>query len=31
MPRRWIFANGAVHYASTTIRALERGGQLDPD
>ncbi len=27
----WIFANGAVHYASTTIKALEHGGQFDPE
>ena len=27
----WVFANGAVHYASTTIKALEHGGQFDPE
>jgi uncharacterized membrane protein len=27
----WIVANGAVHYASTTIKALEHGGQFDPE
>ncbi len=27
----WIFANGAVHYASTTIKAVEHGGQFDPE
>jgi uncharacterized membrane protein len=27
----WIFANGAVHYASNTIKALEHGGQFDPE
>jgi uncharacterized membrane protein len=27
----WIFANGAVHYASTTIKALQHGGQFDPE
>jgi uncharacterized membrane protein len=27
----WILANGAVHYASTTIKALEHGGQFDPE
>ncbi len=27
----WIFANGAVHYASSTIKAVEHGGQFDPE
>jgi uncharacterized membrane protein len=27
----WIFANGAVHYAETTLKALEHGGQFDPE
>jgi uncharacterized membrane protein len=27
----WVFANGAVHYLSTTIKALEHGGQFDPE
>jgi uncharacterized membrane protein len=27
----WILANGAAHYASTTIKALEHGGQFDPE
>ncbi len=27
----WVLANGAVHYASTTIKALEHGGQFDPE
>jgi uncharacterized membrane protein len=27
----WIFANGAVHYANNTIKALEHGGQFDPE
>ncbi len=27
----WIFANGALHYASTTFTALEHGGQFDPE
>ncbi len=27
----WVFANGAVHYIETTIKALEHGGQFDPE
>jgi uncharacterized membrane protein len=27
----WIFANGAVHYAKNTIKALEHGSQFDPE
>jgi uncharacterized membrane protein len=27
----WIFANGAVHYVETTWKALEHGGQFDPE
>jgi uncharacterized membrane protein len=27
----WVFANGAAHYISTTIKALEHGGQFDPE
>jgi uncharacterized membrane protein len=27
----WILANGALHYASTTFKALEHGGQFDPE
>jgi uncharacterized membrane protein len=27
----WILANGAVHYAETTVKALEHGGQYDPE
>jgi uncharacterized membrane protein len=27
----WILANGAAHYANTTIKALEHGGQFDPE
>jgi uncharacterized membrane protein len=27
----WIFANGAVHYASNTISALQHGKQFDPE
>jgi uncharacterized membrane protein len=27
----WVLANGAVHYANTTIKALEHGGQFDPE
>ena len=27
----WILANGAIHYASTTIHALQHGGQFDPE
>ena len=27
----WIFANGAVHYAETTVKALAHGGQFDPE
>jgi len=27
----WVFANGAVHYIETTVKALEHGGQFDPE
>ena len=27
----WVLANGAVHYAETTWRALQHGGQFDPE
>jgi uncharacterized membrane protein len=27
----WVLANGAVHYVSNTIKALEHGGQFDPE
>src|SRR5665213_4160062 len=27
----WVFANGAVHYAETTWRSLQHGGQFDPE
>jgi uncharacterized membrane protein len=27
----WVFANGAVHYMETTWKALEHGGQFDPE
>jgi uncharacterized membrane protein len=27
----WIFANGAVHYAEATWKALQHGGQFDPE
>ncbi len=27
----WVFANGAVHYGETTWKALEHGGQFDPE
>ena len=27
----WILTNGAVHYAETTIKALEHGGKFDPE
>jgi uncharacterized membrane protein len=27
----WVFANGAVHYAETTWKALQHGGQFDPE
>jgi uncharacterized membrane protein len=27
----WIFANGAVHYAEHTVKALANGGQFDPE
>jgi len=27
----WVFANGAAHYIETTVKALEHGGQFDPE
>jgi uncharacterized membrane protein len=27
----WVFANGAVHYIETTVKALEHGGEFDPE
>lgn len=27
----WVLANGAAHYVSDTIKALEHGGQFDPE
>jgi uncharacterized membrane protein len=27
----WVFANGAVHYVTGTVKALEHGHQFDPE
>ena len=27
----WVFTNGAVHYINSTVKALQHGGQFDPE